>query len=64
VAGIDCVCCYREDCAREPNCMDLVRAEAVFEAVVRELAAVGGRPAGEASESPCDTHSLVGEPGR
>jgi len=37
VAPVDCVCCYRQDCEREPTCMDLISAEAVMAAVVREL---------------------------
>jgi ADP-heptose:LPS heptosyltransferase len=37
VAPLDCVCCYRADCEREPTCMDLIKAEEVMAAVVREL---------------------------
>jgi heptosyltransferase-2 len=64
VAGIDCLCCYRQDCSRQPSCMDLIRPEAVFEAVIRELAALTGDHAGEPSESRHSAYSLVGEPGR
>jgi heptosyltransferase-2 len=62
--GIDCTCCYKTDCSREPNCMDLVRSETVFEAVAGELASLaGGRP-GERGGISCETYSMVGEPGR
>jgi heptosyltransferase-2 len=64
VPGIDCTCCYKVDCCREPNCMDLVRSETVFEAVVRELASVAATHPGGPVEASCETYSMVGEPGR
>jgi heptosyltransferase-2 len=37
VAAANCVCCYSADCQRDPTCMDLITAEEVMNAVVREL---------------------------
>lgn len=56
VPPIDCTCCYKTDCSRDPNCMDLVQSRTVLEAVVRELAGVAGKTS--------SSYSMVGEPGR
>jgi lipopolysaccharide heptosyltransferase III len=56
VSDIDCRCCYKSDCSREPNCMDVIRPETVYEAVARELASVAG--------GHLESYSMVGEPGR
>jgi heptosyltransferase-2 len=37
VTPADCACCYRRDCERDTTCMDLITAEEVMAAVVREL---------------------------
>jgi ADP-heptose:LPS heptosyltransferase len=37
VAPLDCICCYRPDCERETTCMDLITADEVMAAVLREL---------------------------
>ncbi len=36
-APVPCVCCYRTDCAVEPNCMESIDPETVFAAVRRLL---------------------------
>lgn len=64
VPDLDCICCYRADCDRKPNCMDMVSAREIFEGVVDHLTRL------ESGESPgtedlyCTEESLmVGEPG-
>jgi len=37
VAPVDCVGCYRNDCDREPSCMDAITAQMVLDAVKRLL---------------------------
>jgi ADP-heptose:LPS heptosyltransferase len=37
VPAIDCVCCYKTDCANEPTCMDLIRADEVYGHVAEQL---------------------------
>ena len=31
VPDIDCVCCYKKECTKKPNCMDMISVEEVFE---------------------------------
>jgi heptosyltransferase-2 len=56
VAPADCVCCYKADCDRKPNCMDMIEARDVFQAVAAELPHVPKEVKIEAQ--------MVGEPGR
>ena len=37
VSPIECVCCYRADCSKSPNCMELIKPESVHGAVRRIL---------------------------
>jgi ADP-heptose:LPS heptosyltransferase len=36
-APMDCLCCYKEDCSKKPNCMELIKPQAVYEAVKKTL---------------------------
>jgi len=46
IPEIDCVCCYKTGCNREPNCMDLITADDVYAHLVEEMkAAASGRVA-------------------
>ena len=36
-ADLDCLCCYREDCEEQPNCMESIDPETVADAVAQEL---------------------------
>jgi ADP-heptose:LPS heptosyltransferase len=38
IPEMDCLVCYKTDCDLDPNCMDLISVEAVFEAVTRQMA--------------------------
>jgi len=33
VSDLDCVCCYRSECAESPTCMERIRPEAVMDAI-------------------------------
>jgi len=57
VAPVDCVCCYRSSCDRKPNCMELIDAEVVFDALKRQVRLSGAKRLDE-------VEILVGEPGR
>jgi heptosyltransferase-2 len=56
IPEIDCICCYRTDCDRSPNCMDLVSARHVCDAVLEQLVA--------GPHSDKEECFAVGEPGR
>ncbi len=30
---LDCLCCYRQDCNKKPNCMDLITSETILQAI-------------------------------
>jgi len=67
VPDIDCVCCYKNGCRREPNCMELITAEQVYAHLVAEMeTAVSGRDVGEAAyagDAPGkEDECMVGEP--
>ncbi len=32
-ADLDCLCCYRQDCNKNPNCMDLITSETILHAI-------------------------------
>jgi ADP-heptose:LPS heptosyltransferase len=42
VPDLDCICCYKPNCERKPNCMDLISARDVAGAVSDELAKLSG----------------------
>ena len=56
VPPIDCVCCYKPNCDKKPNCMDLIDARDVLRAMNDELEHVR-------DEVTIETQ-MVGEPGR
>jgi len=33
ISNLECVCCYKKTCDKKPNCMDMIIAEQVFNAV-------------------------------
>ncbi len=33
-SNLDCLCCYRKDCNISPNCMELIKPEDVFDAIL------------------------------
>lgn len=37
VAPVDCVCCYRSDCSRVPNCAELISVDNIIDALERTL---------------------------
>jgi ADP-heptose:LPS heptosyltransferase len=39
---MDCLCCYKNNCERSPNCMDMITVEQVLAAVKRQLREAGG----------------------
>ncbi len=67
VPDIDCVCCYSTDCDREPNCMDVISADEVYEHLLDEMKiAASGRSVDRIAEVG-DVRSdgeacMVGEP--
>ena len=34
---LDCLCCYRQTCDKQPNCMQSISVDDVFQAVRRQL---------------------------
>lgn len=37
IPDIECICCYRSTCDKKPNCMESIKAEKVFKAVLQLL---------------------------
>ncbi len=37
VAPVECVCCYREECGKNPSCMQLITPESVYDEIRRIL---------------------------
>jgi ADP-heptose:LPS heptosyltransferase len=67
IPDIDCVCCYRTDCDREPSCMDLITADDVYRYLVEEMkVAVAGRESNMAIQAGAarsqGDECMVGEP--
>jgi heptosyltransferase-2 len=36
-SDLDCLCCYRQQCDRKPNCMDRLSVDGVYRAVSRQI---------------------------
>ena len=32
-ADLNCLCCYKQDCNKKPNCMDLITSETILHAI-------------------------------
>jgi ADP-heptose:LPS heptosyltransferase len=65
VPDIECICCYKTDCDRRPNCMELVSSRQVFSGVMEQLKALSqiSMP-GPVTTTQAREYSVVGEPGR
>ena len=43
---MDCLVCYKPECDFKPNCMDLISADMIYDAIVEELDNLGNKKAG------------------
>ena len=58
--GLDCLCCYKQECDFVPNCMESLPVDAVHASVLRQVEALGPAPGGAPAAASGATSSRPG----